>query len=37
MADFTPTQGRYLAFIYAYIQLHGCPLRKHSGCLAHSS
>jgi Plasmid pRiA4b ORF-3-like protein/LexA DNA binding domain len=25
MADFTPTQGRYLAFIQAYTQLHGCP------------
>ena len=25
MADFTPTQGRYLAFIHAYIQLHGYP------------
>jgi len=25
MADFTPTQGRYLAFIHAYIGLHGCP------------
>jgi hypothetical protein len=25
MADFTPTQGRYLAFIHAYISLHGCP------------
>jgi hypothetical protein len=24
MADFTPTQGRYLAFIHAYIGLHGC-------------
>lgn len=25
MANFTPTQGRYLAFIHAYTQLHGCP------------
>jgi hypothetical protein len=25
MADFTPTQGRYLAFINAYINLHGYP------------
>jgi hypothetical protein len=25
MADFTPTQGRYLAFIHAYTTLHGCP------------
>lgn len=25
MADFTPTQGRYLAFIHAYANLHGCP------------
>lgn len=25
MADFTPTQGRYLAFIYAYTGLHGYP------------
>ena len=25
MPDFTPTQGRYLAFISAYIDLHGCP------------
>src|SRR5438874_1268247 len=25
MADFTPTQGRYLAFIHAYISLHGYP------------
>ena len=25
MADFTPTQGRYLAFIHAYTRLHGCP------------
>ncbi len=25
MADFTPTQGRYLAFIRAYIGLHGNP------------
>ena len=25
MADFTPTQGRYLAFIHAYMNLHGCP------------
>ena len=25
MADFTPTQGRYLAFIHAYIGLHGRP------------
>ena len=24
MADFTPTQGRYLAFIHAYTNLHGC-------------
>src|SRR5262245_63873627 len=25
MADFTPTQGRYLAFIHAYIDRHGYP------------
>ncbi len=25
MADFTPTQGRYLAFIHAYTDRHGCP------------
>jgi hypothetical protein len=25
MADFTPTQGRYLAFIHAYTELHGYP------------
>src|SRR5207248_7526292 len=25
MAHFTPTQGRYLAFIHAYIGLHGYP------------
>src|SRR6476646_6486604 len=25
VADFTPTQGRYLAFIHAYIGLHGYP------------
>jgi len=25
MAGFTPTQGRYLAFIHAYTQLHGYP------------
>jgi hypothetical protein len=25
MADFTPTQGRYLAFIHAYVGLHGYP------------
>jgi hypothetical protein len=25
MADFTPTQGRYLAFIRAYTNLHGYP------------
>jgi hypothetical protein len=25
MAAFTPTQGRYLAFIHAYTTLHGCP------------
>src|SRR5262249_8791021 len=25
MADFTPTQGRYLAFISAYTDLHGYP------------
>ncbi len=25
MADFTPTQGRYLAFIHAYIQRRGFP------------
>lgn len=25
MANFTPTQGRYLAFIHAYIGMHGCP------------
>src|SRR5438445_11240424 len=25
MADFTPAQGRYLAFIHAYTNLHGYP------------
>src|SRR5437868_12474117 len=25
MADFTPTQGRYLAYIHAYIGRHGYP------------
>ncbi len=25
MPQFTPTQGRYLAFIHAYTSLHGCP------------
>jgi Plasmid pRiA4b ORF-3-like protein/LexA DNA binding domain len=25
MADFTPTQGRYLSFIHAYIRLYGYP------------
>src|SRR5258708_3459067 len=25
MATFTPTQGRYLAFIHAYTNLHGYP------------
>src|SRR5213076_940472 len=25
MADFTPTQGRYLAFIHAYSTRHGYP------------
>src|SRR5260370_12675472 len=25
MASFTPTQGRYLAFIHAYTNLHGRP------------
>ena len=25
MTDFTPTQGRYLAFIHAYTNLHGYP------------
>ena len=25
MADFTPTQGRYLACIHAYTNLRGCP------------
>src|SRR5271157_5047186 len=25
MATFTPTQGRYLAFIHAYSTLHGYP------------
>lgn len=25
MAQFTPTQGRYLAFIHAYTELHGIP------------
>src|SRR5690349_4942765 len=25
MANFTPTQGRYLAFIHAYVNLHGYP------------
>ena len=25
MADFTATQGRYLAFIHAYTDLHGYP------------
>src|SRR3954465_10740084 len=25
MAEFSPTQGRYLAFIHPYIELHGYP------------
>ena len=25
MSSFTPTQGRYLAYIYAYTALHGGP------------
>ena len=25
MAELTPTQGRYLAFIHAYTKLHGYP------------
>jgi hypothetical protein len=25
MSDFTPTQGRYLAFVHAYTSLHGYP------------
>ncbi|MBV8487732.1 MAG: MarR family transcriptional regulator, partial [Planctomycetaceae bacterium] len=25
MPDFTPTQGRYLAYIHAYTALHGFP------------
>jgi hypothetical protein len=25
MADFTPTQGRYLAFIHSYTTMYGCP------------
>src|SRR5262245_20410225 len=25
MADFTPTQGRYLSFLHAYTSLHGYP------------
>ncbi len=25
MAEFTPTQGRYLAYIHAYTSLHGYP------------
>lgn len=25
MPDFSPTQGRYLAFVHAYTGLHGCP------------
>jgi hypothetical protein len=25
MPAFTPTQGRYLAYIHAYTELHGCP------------
>lgn len=25
MADFTPTQGRYLAYLHAYTELHGYP------------
>ena len=25
MADFTPTQGRYLAYLHAYTTLHGYP------------
>ena len=25
MSDFTPTQGRYLAFVHAYTRLHGYP------------
>ncbi|HEX7379695.1 MAG TPA: MarR family transcriptional regulator [Pirellulales bacterium] len=29
MADFTATQGRYLAFIHAYTALHGYPPAEH--------
>jgi hypothetical protein len=28
MAEFTPTQGRYLAFIHTYTQWHGYPLAE---------
>ena len=24
-ADFTPRQGQFLAFIYYYTKIHGCP------------
>ena len=31
MADFTPTQGCYLAFINAYINMHGFPPQMIEG------
>jgi DNA-binding MarR family transcriptional regulator len=40
MADFTPTQGRYLAFIHAYTNLQGYPPaepRRPGTRLAHQS
>jgi hypothetical protein len=29
MADFTPDQGRYLAFLHAHIKLHGYPVWRN--------
>jgi hypothetical protein len=34
MPDFTPTQGRYLAFIHAYTSLHGYPPAESEIALA---
>lgn len=34
MADFTPTQGRYLAFIHAYTNTHGYPPAESEIALA---
>ena len=35
MADFTPTQGRYLAYIHAYTNLHGYPPAESEIAAAH--